>query len=107
MEAQKDLYYRSLKQAQRNLEPSNWIQYFSKTVLHAQEEAKKLILFSLQKTKFFDRFRDQLNERQTKVINRILEEGPSGFEVCMSAKKYMAIAKISKAIATRDLRTLA
>ena len=106
MEAHKDTYYKSLKQAQRTLDVTKWINYFTKTVLSAQLEAEKLIHFSLQKTRFFDRYNNQLNDRQLKVITRMLEEGPAGFEGGMSAKKYMVISKTSKATATRDLQAL-
>lgn len=36
----------------------------------------------------------------------MLEEGPDGFKGGMNARKYMAIAKTSKATATRDLQQL-
>lgn len=36
----------------------------------------------------------------------MLETGPDGFEGGMTAKKYMSIAKTSKATATRDLQHL-
>lgn len=36
----------------------------------------------------------------------MLENGPDGFEGGMTAKKYMAITKTSKATATRDLQYL-
>jgi len=55
---------------------------------------------------FFDRFKNQLNERQTKVINRMLEEGPDQFVGGINAKKYMSITGCSKATATRDLQDL-
>jgi Fic family protein len=41
-----------------------------------------------------------------KVIRRMLGEGPKGFEGGMSAKKYIAITRTSKATATRDLQYL-
>jgi Fic family protein len=44
--------------------------------------------------------------RQLKVINRMLENGTQGFEGGMTAKKYITIAKTSKATATRDLQHL-
>lgn len=106
METQKDHYYKALKQAQRTLDLTKWISYFTKTVLSAQLESEKLIRFSLEKTKFFDRYKEHLNERQVKVINRMFQEGPDGFEGGMTAKKYMGIAKTSKATATRDLHVL-
>jgi Fic family protein len=55
----------------------------------------------------FDRFRDQLNERQLRMLRRTLEEDPKGFEGGMSAQKYMSITGASKATATRDLQDLA
>ena len=48
-----------------------------------------------------------MNDRQIKVLTRMLESGPEGFEGGMSAKKYMTITKASKATATRDLQDLA
>ncbi len=76
-------------------------------VLIALEESDWQITFILKKARFFDRFRHLLNARQLKVIRRMLEEGPRGFEGGMTARKYVAIAITSKATATRDLQDLA
>ena len=65
-----------------------------------------MIELTLTKTKFFDIYRGKLNERQLKVIKRMLEEEPKGFEGGMTAQKYIAITKTSKATATRDLQML-
>lgn len=46
-------------------------------------------------------------KRQHKVISRVLEEGPDGFEGGMNARKYVALTRVSKATATRDLQDLA
>jgi Fic family protein len=59
----------------------------------------------LKKTTFFDRFKDALNERQ-KVIRRMLEEEAQSFEGSMNARKYVSIAKTSKATVARDLQQL-
>ena len=106
IEANKTAYYNGLMATQGSNEITNWVSYFSNTVLTAQIEAEIQIEFSLQKTKFFDNYKDQLNERQEKVIRRMLEEGNDGFKGGMSAKKYMSITKASKATATRDLQEL-
>ncbi len=63
--------------------------------------------FTLNKAKLFDRFADELNERQLGVLQRMLEEDPKGFKGGMSAQKYMTMTKASKATATRDLQGLA
>lgn len=106
IEANKQRYYTALESAQRSNEISEWIQYFVDVVLQAQIQSKQLIHFILQKTRFFDRYAGQLNERQLKVIQRVMEAGKDGFEGGLSAKKYMSIAGTSKATATRDLQNL-
>jgi Fic family protein len=70
---------------------------------HPEEQ----IEFTLKKTRLFDRFRDQLNDRQQQILRRMLEAGPEGFKGGMSAKKYMSMTGASKATATRDLQDLA
>jgi Fic family protein len=106
IEVKKNDYYTSLENAQRSNEITGWIEYFVKTLLTAQTEAEAQIDFTLKKTKFFDHYKNKLNERQLTVIKRMLEEGTKGFEGGMNAKKYMAITKTSKATATRDLQEL-
>ena len=107
IEDKKKDYYEALKNAQKSNEITNWIIYFSNTALKSQIRAEENIEFILNKTKFFDRFKDQLNERHRKVIRRMLDAGVSGFEGGMSQKKYVAITKTSTATATRDLKYLA
>ncbi|MBV6645240.1 MAG: Fic family protein [Cyclobacteriaceae bacterium] len=106
IEANKNEHYHALKEAQSSNDLTNWINYFVQVVVNAQTDAEELIAFTVKKSKFFDHYKDKLNERQIRVTNRMLEEGPNGFEGGMSAKKYMAIAKTTKATATRDLQDL-
>jgi len=106
IEKNKQAYYENLKIAQASLDITGWIGYFTHVILESQKEAKELIEFTVIKAKFFDRNRDLLNERQMKVINRMLEQGIEGFVGGMTAKKYMSITKTSKATATRDLQYL-
>lgn len=107
IEADKKSYYSALERAQRSNEITDWVKYFADTTLAAQGQARELIDFVLKKTKFFDRFAAELNERQLKAVKRMMAAGPGGFEGGMNAKKYMAITKTSKATATRDLQHLA
>ncbi len=106
IEADKKLYYQALEAAQRSNEITDWMKYFVTTILNAQKQAKGLIELTLKKTKFFDLYRGKLNERQMKVIKRMLDEEPKGFEGGMTAQKYISITKTSKATATRDLQML-
>ena len=104
IEKNKNQYYNALKQAQRTLDLTKWIHYFTNLVLDAQETAKQEIRFIIKKTQFYDDHGDQLNERQAKVIKRMMKS--QRFEGGMTAKKYMSITKVSKATATRDLQIL-
>ncbi len=106
IEAKKKLYYDSLERAQQSKDVTQWIEYFVATTLEAQTEAETQIEFTLKKTRIFDRFRDQLNDRQLTVIKRMLEEGPAGFRGGINAQKYIGITKTSKATATRDMQQL-
>jgi Fic family protein len=107
IEAKRKEYYEALKTAQQSNEITPWISWFVDAALEAQMQAEEQIDFTLKKTKIFDRFCDQLNERQLRMLRRMLEEGPKGFEGGMSARKYMSITGASKATATRDLHDLA
>jgi len=106
IEAHKSAYYDALKEAQRSNEITGWIRYFVSVIVDAQILAQEHIEFTLKKTRFFQRFHDRLNERQLRVIRRMVEEGPQGFKGGMSTKKYIAITGTSKATATRDLQDL-
>jgi Fic family protein len=96
-----------LKEAQKSLEITDWVVYFAKVIKDAQIEAVEIVRFSLQKTKFFDIFQNQLNEREMKAVKKMFDAGTERFEGGMTAKKYVSINQISKATATRDLQHLA
>jgi len=106
IESNKKKYYAELEKAQLSMEINSWVKYFIETVFDAQVDSENLIDFTLKKVKFFDRFRDLLNERQLKVIKRVLDEGPEGFMGGINARKYVSISKVSKATSTRDLQYL-
>lgn len=106
IEADKKSYYAALNKASYDNEVTPWIQYFVSTTVTAQSQAKQLIDHTLKKTKFFDRYKNDLNQRQLKAINKMLDAGPEGFEGGMTAQKYVSITKASKATATRDLQHL-
>jgi len=57
----------------------------------------------LVKARFWDRFvREPLNDRQVKVMNRLLD----GFEGKLTSSKWAKIAKCSQDTATRDIKDL-
>ncbi|NIJ44441.1 Fic family protein [Wenyingzhuangia heitensis] len=106
IEEYKNDYYKALEVGQRSNDITEWLQYFIDIILKALGVSEVLIDFTLKKARLFDLYGSKLNERQLKVIRRMLEEGIDGFEGGMTAKKYIAITKTSKPTATRDLQGL-
>ena len=106
IEKNRKAYYCELERHQRTLDITGWVLFFSETVLAAQQTTLERIDFFIQKTKFYDRFRGQLNERQEKVVARIFKEGSIGFKGGLSAENYISITATSRATATRDLQQL-
>ena len=106
IEKNRKAYYSELERHQRTLDINGWVNYFSETILEAQQATIERIAFFIQKAKFYDGFRDRLNERQEKVIARIFKEGIAGFKGGLSAENYIAITATSRATATRDLQQL-
>ncbi|MEJ1368381.1 MAG: Fic family protein [Candidatus Sedimenticola sp. (ex Thyasira tokunagai)] len=104
IEGDKKTYYAELERVGRgDLDLNRWVDYFTQEVNQAQDIAKDEVDFILGKTRFYDTFGDQLNERQGKVVGRIFSEGRKGFEGGLTTKKYQAITKCSRATAFRDL----
>lgn len=106
IEADRHGYYEALQQAQFNLEVTPWLTWFVKTMLTAQEMAQEMVNFVIQKARFLELHGSRLNERQRRVINRMLEEGPEGFEGGMNTRKYVGLTKAGQATAYRDMLEL-
>ncbi len=87
IESNKKKYYAELAHVQRTLDISSWVSYFVNIILEAQLDSEKEIDFTLKKVKFFDKYKERLNDRQATAIKRIFEEGAKGFKGGMNAKK--------------------
>lgn len=99
-------YYDVLEAANGGLELTEWLAWFGGVVLEAQERARAQVEFLIAKAKLLDRLRGELNDRQEKVLLRMLREGPDGFKGGLSAGNYTRIARTSPATARRDLADL-
>lgn len=106
LEKRKKEYYAALERCNQTLEVAFFADFFSEAILQAQHESMDLLYFLIEKSKMMIKLKDQLNERQEKVLLRMFAEGTSGFKGGLSAEKYIAITKTSKATATRDLNDL-
>ena len=45
----------------------------------------------------------RLNDRQRKVINKLLDAGRDGFEGGLTTRKYVSMAKVSRATGFREI----
>ena len=86
---------------------TSWIQWHLNSLKIAMQSGLRSIEYLVQKTKFWDKYREYaLNERQIKVLNKILDMGSENFEGGISTKKYISLTKVSKATAVRDISQL-
>ncbi|MEN8255104.1 MAG: Fic family protein, partial [Verrucomicrobiota bacterium] len=106
IEANRKAYYAALERNNQLLEITDWLAWFARTVLDAQEYTVECIEFLIRKSKLYRRLEGQLNERQQKVLSRMFREGLGGFKGGLSADNYIRIAKTSASTATRDLQDL-
>jgi Fic family protein len=73
----------------------------------AATSAETTVANTLAKARYWLRHQgSDLNERQRKVLNRLLDAGPAGFEGGMTTHKYMSLTKTSRATAYRELSDL-
>lgn len=101
-------YYHILESSQQaTTDISDWLEWFLHTLLRSLQQALARIERVLAKARFWQRHREQaLSAEQIKVLNRLLDGGERGFEDGISAAQYQAVAKVSKATATRHLADL-
>ncbi|PVV11766.1 MAG: hypothetical protein B6D77_06290 [gamma proteobacterium symbiont of Ctena orbiculata] len=107
IEADKKSYYLQLEKASRgSLDVNVWLDYFADTIIKAQEIAREEVDFVLAKTRFYEAYGNQLNDRQARMVSRVFAEGRKGFEGGITTKKYEAITKCPNRTASRDLSDL-
>ena len=106
IERERKTYYDLLERHQKTLDVTPWLEWFAETVLTAQQVTLDRVGFFIAKARFYDRHREQLNDRQAKAIERMFREGPDGFKGGLSAENYISITGTSRATATRDLQEM-
>lgn len=107
-------YYTSLEKTtgfvrkeSNHLNITDWCEWFLSTLNIALSQTKNKLEYIVLKTTFWDKYKEQnLNARQTKVINKILDMGAENFAGGLSKKKYMIIADTASTTASRDIAHL-
>lgn len=104
-------YYRALETTQafqHGLDITPWLRWFLEQVTAACGRPEQIIRRTLAKGAFWATHKNvPLNERQRKVLNRLLDVGPEGFEGGMTTRKAVALTGCSAITASRDLTELA
>ena len=106
-------YYQALDKTTGRFEKDDpldityWMEWFFKTLQHALLDAQKQLNYIVEKTKFWDEHReDELNSRQIKVLNRLLDIGSENFKGDLTKAKYLKIANTAETNASRDITDL-
>lgn len=97
-------YYDMLERTQKSdADITRWQTWFLECLLRAIEGAHDTLSAVLAKARFWERFAKQpLNERQIKVLNRLLD----GFEGKLTSSKWATLTKSSQDTAHRDIMDL-
>ena len=104
IEAERKEYYIQLESAQRgSLDITSWVAWFLSCLDRAIEAADTMLGSVLHKARLWQRINTKpVNERQRKVINRMLDD----WKGHLSTSKYAKLAKCSTDTALRDIREL-
>jgi Fic family protein len=97
-------YYTMLERTQKGaLDVTLWQDWFLSCLHRAIEGSQGTLGAVLEKARFWERFAQQsLNERQIKVLNRLLD----GFEGKLTTSKWAKLTKCSQDTAYRDILDL-
>ena len=97
-------YYEILEKTQKgDLDITEWIEWFLSCLINALKSTDKILTRVLLKAGFWNKHsKTSINERQKKVINKLLD----GFEGKLTSMKWAKIAKCSKDTAIRDINDL-
>ena len=104
----RDDYYSMLQSASSGpLDATPFLAWFLEQVEEAVRSSETVVDAVLRKARFWmAHSRNELNEREAKAMNCMLDAGPKGFEGGMTNKKYQSLTKASAATAQRDLADL-
>jgi len=97
-------YYEILEQTQKGtLDVTAWMQWFLGCLDRAFDGAEATLSVVLRKARFWESHSgESFNERQQKVVNRLLD----GFEGKLTSSKWAKLAKCSQDTAHRDILDL-
>jgi Fic family protein len=104
IQQERNVYYNILESTQKgDLDITSWLEWFLACLGRAFDGAETILGSVLLKAKFWKLHEgESFNERQRKVLNRVLD----GFEGKLTSSKWAALAKCSQDTASRDIDDL-
>lgn len=103
---ERDEYYDILEKCSKtdSTDLTKWLVWFLECFQRAIQSSDRIIGNVLAKADFWqEHTQTELNERQKKVLNRILEARQGNFTGGLTTRKYMSIVKVSRATAFREI----
>jgi len=97
-------YYQVLERTQKDdLEITDWLHWFLKTLASALSQSETIMERTFQKARFWQTHASTLiNDRQRIMLNRVLD----GFKGNLTSSKWAKITKVSQDTASRDIKDL-
>jgi len=101
---ERNAYYHILEETHKgNLDITPWLEWFLACLGRAIDGAETILAVVLRKARFWESVANlPLNERQRRVLNRLLD----GFEGKLTSSKWAKLAKCSQDTALRDISDL-
>jgi Fic family protein len=106
--AEQDDYYAILEKTSKgDGDITDWLVWFLRCLEKAVKSSLNRVNLVMLKTRFWQKHAEEsLSKRQKKVLNRLLDAGPEGFEGGLNNRKYKGMTKVSPETAKRDLADL-
>ena len=104
IQRERQAYYDVLERTQKgSVDVTGWLHWFLETLCRAIDSAQRTLDAVLVKKQFWQQWAaTPLNERQIKLLNRLLD----GFDGKLTSSKWAAVAKCSPDTALRDINEL-
>ena len=105
---ERNAYYDVLEKCSHNgRDITKWLEWFLGCLIRAMEKSETIIAKILAKMEFWQtRSQTTMNERQRKVVNRLLDSGEGQFQGGLTTRKYVSMTKASRATAFREISDL-
>ena len=108
LSAERETYYAELHAASRaDADYTRWLMWFCGGFEAACKRSWALMYAAMDKARYWACHAGAgFDHNQRKVINRLLDAGPRGFEGDLTTAKYASLGGVSRATAFRDLASL-